>query len=152
MSDIARKLKQLRIERGLTQYELAKKLNVTQNAIHNWETGKREINISMLEKISIILNVPLKTFFEIEDEDFGTVYQLPFSSEEDFSEEALIKIFPHLAIDKKAEIEARKQAEEYIEIENLNKIIDNYDKLNHDGKQEAVKRIEELTEIKKYTE
>lgn len=42
MSIVGENIKKLRIERGYTQKELAEMLNVSQNAVHNWETGKRE--------------------------------------------------------------------------------------------------------------
>lgn len=51
------RLKQLRIEKHITQKELAGFLNVTQNAIFNWENGKREPSIEMIEKIANYFNV-----------------------------------------------------------------------------------------------
>ena len=52
MSHFAKGLKELRLERGLTQSALAKELNVTQNAIFNWENEKREPSIEMIQKIA----------------------------------------------------------------------------------------------------
>ena len=52
MSHFANSLKQLRIERGLTQSALAKELHVTQNAVFNWENEKREPNLDMIRKIA----------------------------------------------------------------------------------------------------
>lgn len=57
MSDFPRILKQLRIERGLSQTELGKILNVTQNAIFNWENGNREPSLETIEKIATIFGV-----------------------------------------------------------------------------------------------
>ena len=34
------RLKELRLKAGLTQDEVAKKMNVDQSAVHLWETGK----------------------------------------------------------------------------------------------------------------
>ena len=56
MSTIGENIKNARIERGYTQKELAEKLNVSQNAVHNWENGKREPNIAILHNISKILD------------------------------------------------------------------------------------------------
>lgn len=42
MPDFANRLKKIRIDRKVTQRELADYLNVSQNAIFNWENGKRE--------------------------------------------------------------------------------------------------------------
>lgn len=52
MPDFARRLKQLRISHQLTQKQLATYLDVTQNAIFNWENGKREPNAEMVERIA----------------------------------------------------------------------------------------------------
>ena len=41
MADFANRLKQLRLSKGLTQKELGNLLNVSQNAIFNWENNKR---------------------------------------------------------------------------------------------------------------
>ncbi len=52
------RLKALRKKRGLTQQQLAYLLDVSQNAIYNWENGKRQPKIEMIEKISSILKAP----------------------------------------------------------------------------------------------
>ena len=51
------RLKELRIERKLSQAELAKELNVTQRSISSWETGFREPDFSMLERIAVFFDV-----------------------------------------------------------------------------------------------
>lgn len=38
-----RKVKQLRIDGGLTQKELAKKLHISESAVSMWERGERSI-------------------------------------------------------------------------------------------------------------
>ena len=45
-------IKELRTEKGLTQKELAEKLNVSTAAVSKWENGKGFPDISILEKIS----------------------------------------------------------------------------------------------------
>ncbi len=57
MSDFPDILKQLRTDCSLTQSELASRLNVTQNAIHQWENGKREPNSDTIEKLADIFSV-----------------------------------------------------------------------------------------------
>ena len=42
------RLKELRIERGLSQMQLAKKLNLSQSAIAKWELGKTEPTASAI--------------------------------------------------------------------------------------------------------
>lgn len=57
MSKLAFRLKTLRMQKGMTQSELAKAMDVSQNAIFNWETGKREPNAESIEKLAKILGI-----------------------------------------------------------------------------------------------
>ena len=50
-------LKNLRIEFGLSQTELAEKLNTTQRNVCNWEGGKYEPDFAMLIKIAEFFDV-----------------------------------------------------------------------------------------------
>lgn len=56
MSIFSENLKAMRIEQGLTQQKLADILNVSQNAIHNWENGKREPNREVIDKIAEVFH------------------------------------------------------------------------------------------------
>lgn len=44
-------IRRLRLERGLTQSELGKKLGVTKGAVYTWENGKREPSAAAVEKM-----------------------------------------------------------------------------------------------------
>lgn len=46
---IGRSIKTLRIQRNMTQGELADKLNVTNKAISSWENDRTEPNMGMIE-------------------------------------------------------------------------------------------------------
>lgn len=46
------KLKEIRKSKGITQQKLAKELYITQQALCNYEQGKREPNIQMLIKLA----------------------------------------------------------------------------------------------------
>ena len=59
MPDFSNRLRDLRIEYSLTQKQLANKLNVSQNAIYNWENGKREPDFETLEFLADIFNVDI---------------------------------------------------------------------------------------------
>ena len=52
-------IKELRTEKGLTQKELAEKLNVSTAAVSKWENGKGFPEISILEKISSELEISI---------------------------------------------------------------------------------------------
>ena len=51
------RLKQLRTEQNLTQKELAKHINTSQQNIGFWETGKRNPKFDMIEKLANFFNV-----------------------------------------------------------------------------------------------
>ena len=57
MSKFAENLKTLRIEKNLTQYDLANKLNITKAAISNYENGRRFPDYETLELIADYFNV-----------------------------------------------------------------------------------------------
>lgn len=48
----ANRLKELRLEKGLTQQQLADILKVDRTTVMKWETGERETNFLMLVKIA----------------------------------------------------------------------------------------------------
>lgn len=59
MSDFPNRLKKLRSDSKLTQKQLAEQLNVSQNAVYNWENGKREPNLDMMKKIAKVFDIAL---------------------------------------------------------------------------------------------
>lgn len=67
-------LKRLRKEKGLTQVELAERLNVSQSTIASWENGKRRPDLDFLPTIADFFGVSLSeiygkdTLTEIDDE------------------------------------------------------------------------------------
>ena len=58
--DFAKNLRMIRQARGLTQKELGDQLLVTITTISNWETGRREPRLSLLEDIADVLKVSVK--------------------------------------------------------------------------------------------
>lgn len=52
-------LKELRKQAKLSQSEVGKKLNLTSQAVANYENGKRDISSSMLLKFAELYNVPV---------------------------------------------------------------------------------------------
>lgn len=53
------RLAELRLRRGLTQRDLAKKLGVSPGAVANWEAGLRMPRVPMLCKIAAVLDVTI---------------------------------------------------------------------------------------------
>lgn len=52
----AKRLRELRIEKGLTQQKLADEFKVDRTTVMKWETGERETNFSMLITIARYFN------------------------------------------------------------------------------------------------
>lgn len=67
MSDFAQKLKQLRIEKGLTQAEASKMLGLTRNAFTNYELGIRQPSYEILKNICKFFNVSADYLLGLED-------------------------------------------------------------------------------------
>jgi len=53
----AKRLKELRTEVGLSQNQLAKRLNVSKQNISDWENGKSETSFELLIKIAEVFEV-----------------------------------------------------------------------------------------------
>lgn len=115
-------IKKIRKEKGMTQKELGEKLGISQSAIGQFEKKESNLKIDTIKKIAIALNVDMSRLI-------------------DTDELAILDIKEH---SEKLEIESEKYIEERVEIA--------FKKLNIIGKKEAAKRVEELTEIKKYTD
>lgn len=69
-------LKKIRIQKNLTQEELAERLNTTKQSIGRYENGTRGINQDLLYQLSDLFSVPISFFFpEIETkENISTIY------------------------------------------------------------------------------
>ena len=59
MSNFASRLKELRVERNLTQGEFASAFEVTPNTVSIWERGVRKPEFHMLESIALFFDVSL---------------------------------------------------------------------------------------------
>lgn len=68
MTDFSKKLKELRIEKELTQAQLAKLLLVDQRSISNWEKGTREPDFSTLVMIAEFFHVTTDYLLGLEND------------------------------------------------------------------------------------
>ena len=74
--DFGKFIAELRKEKGMTQMQLAEKLNVTDKAVSRWETGKNFPDIEIFEDLSKTLEVSVSELLEgkrIEKEELITV-------------------------------------------------------------------------------
>ena len=61
MKNFGERIRELRKERGITNYEMATKLGISQNTLTNWERGIKEPHaVEILEEMAEILEVPLR--------------------------------------------------------------------------------------------
>lgn len=67
MVDFSERLKELRTEKGLSQAQLAKELNVSQRSISSWETGFREPDFQMLVLLSKFFGVTTDYLLGVSD-------------------------------------------------------------------------------------
>lgn len=69
-------LRNLRIQRKMTQMELAEKLHTSQGSVTGWETGRREPDFKTIKKIAEFFDVPLSALLPSSDDvddDYVTV-------------------------------------------------------------------------------
>ncbi|MGE7921417.1 helix-turn-helix domain-containing protein [Viridibacillus sp. NPDC093762] len=66
MSRIAENIKSRRVDKNLTQQELADSLNVSRSTVSNWETNRNYPDLDTLIKISDLLDIPLDTLLKEE--------------------------------------------------------------------------------------
>lgn len=62
--NIGHKIKEIRMQKGITQKELAQKLKTSQQNLAQYENGKRNPKIQTLTKIADALEVPLSSLYE----------------------------------------------------------------------------------------
>ena len=66
MSDFEIKIKEARLQKGLSQTELAKEMSISRQAVSQFESGKVIPTIERLVEIAQILNVTLNELVEFE--------------------------------------------------------------------------------------
>jgi transcriptional regulator with XRE-family HTH domain len=65
MSDFEIKIKEARLQKGLSQTELAKEMSISRQAVSQFESGKVIPTIERLVEIAQILNVTLNELVEL---------------------------------------------------------------------------------------
>lgn len=123
-------LKQLRLKVGLTQQEVADILGVSKSTISKYEKGLRGINSNHFEKLSELYKVE-------------PVYILTGKTNEEWQKQIQLEVSDGMNED-------RKYWESVLLTDAVRTLIPMLDKLNAEGQQKAVERVEELTEIPKY--
>ena len=165
--DIYKKLRQIRIEKGFSQKALGEKCGLTQQAINRIEQGQRKIDLDLLLKMSDALNVSISEILSYDnmignitpsgdivyiDSDVVEYNRIIEKQENGEGFTPYDRRFISNFIDKSPlvrewSIENGLKSKE----KKLNRIQSAYEHLNSEGREEAAKRIEELTEIERYS-
>ena len=135
---IGENIKKIRKEKGITQKELGKMLGVSQSAIGQFENDKSNPKIETIVKIANALDVNVSCLINTDEYNNLIATQV-----EEKILNAYIEASTYEDIEEIKKPDLLKQRTKYYTL---------YNQLNCTGKLEAVKRVEELTEIKRYTE
>lgn len=140
---IGEKIKSLRKESKMTQPELAKKIGISVPTLQRYENGVTELKPSMVNKIADILGVPVE---DLVVEPYKMTRNPAVKNFEDMTTEEMEELWD--IVDKTISglgkaLDERDKADKQI-------LLAYYDLLNGDGKEEAKKRVSELSEIPKY--
>lgn len=123
---IGDKIKELRLQNGLTQKSLGEKCGIAEPTIRKYELGKLNPKVGTIKKIADALNVPVSEIIDWSKYD---------------------EQYPHLADEVKLiESVENKYGKSSGELLNL------FSKLNVKGKEKALDSLSDLTMIKSYTE
>lgn len=67
MKNFAIKLRELRLERGMSQGEVSKALGLTRNAFTNYELGIREPSLDTLRAICLLFEISADYLLDLSD-------------------------------------------------------------------------------------
>lgn len=137
MVEVGRRIKELRQQKGKSQEELALAIGSTKSTISKYELGHREPSLETIQKIADALRVSFLDVVELNGSPNN-------SSIKEFMEEV-----------RQAEKNNQKviwggDGLYFVDLTPDERIMFAFDRLNEEGRNEAVKRVEELTEIPKY--
>lgn len=133
-------IKMIRKEKKITQKELAKKLNVSQGTISQYENGQISLNMRQLKEVLEALGESLDSYFSL-------CYTVALSRKSPFSQfekEDLRDYF----VKSKTIFELSLQNNNLSELDKV--ILDKAKSLNDLGKQKTIDYIDDLVQIDKY--
>lgn len=80
MNIVGKHIKRIREEKGISQEELAEHLNVSRQAVSNWERGKTEPDIETLQKIATFFNVNIEVLIYGKEKESVMTYNVSETS------------------------------------------------------------------------
>ena len=136
---VGEKIRKYRKEAGMTQAELGKKAGLSEAMIRQYELGKRNPKFENLSKIAKALNITIDEFGMVIKKHSENMHYFDLNRLSDAISAAYADEYHHYEIECNYEIDGQEK-----------QLLESYNKLNELGQKEAIKRIEELTEIPKY--
>lgn len=144
---IGERIKKIRQEKGLSQKALGQLLGVSQQMIGQYEAPNANLKLGTLQKIADVLHVPVNVFLELSknhtSEEFMQIMELIEEQKKELNKDNDIRHY--LLIYYYDELER-------IGRDSLMEILSSLKRLNETGQKEASKRVNELTEISRYTQ
>lgn len=132
VAPMGERIRLLRKQKGITQIQLSEKAGIGVASLIRYEKGERTPNLEILRKLADALEVPIAYLISgslapvtIMEDNNGIVDVVPGVPED-------VAQLVGLSSDNKAQL------------------LEAFDKLNEEGQNKAVERVEELTEIPKY--
>lgn len=163
MADIATQIKQLRLNAKMTQKELATRLGVSQNAVFNWENGKREPSAETIEKIAFIFDVLPEQImgWDREYAEIGAkidaiteIADEARRGERALSDEQARRALSFVANLMREELDLERKIDNSRQNFNLlrndNEVLNLFHTLNETGQNKAIEQIELLIKIPEY--
>jgi transcriptional regulator with XRE-family HTH domain len=95
---IGHRIRKVRLEQGIKQKDLARRIGISQGALTNFELGRRKISLEWLLKISRALEVPVGYFV-------GVVEGSPREGELGPKEHRLVRAFRRMSRDPRLQME-----------------------------------------------
>lgn len=143
---IGDRIRARRKEIGLTQQQLADKLNISLMTVRRFETNARQPKLEMIEKIAAALEIePFSLVFGIDDKPIN--YSTTITVDTQKVREAFYNNFLNGNNEREKII---KGVSSYLQ-ELRKDTIEKYDSLNAKGKEKANDCITDLTKIEEYT-
>lgn len=139
---VGEKLREARLRRGLTQLELEKLTGINAANIRKYESDRQRPKYETKVKLAQALQIPITDLLD------GTILT--------FDASKLVKAMPRPMVEIKLKEHVVHRPVDLSELEG-NEIsekevilLEVFERLNDDGQDEAIKRIEELSQIPKY--
>ena len=147
---IGSRIKKLRKEKGYTQKEFAKLVNIPYSTYSNYENNNREPSKAQIRKIADGLGVPLSSLIGWES---AFVEYVAGDLIDDLTEQMTLSLKNEKINIDTSKLTKKIFSDKYTEeltTDIFGKMFEQFLKLNEEGQKEAMKRVQELTELSKY--